>query len=945
MGMSPILFSLIFGLIPTLVSTDCSVGNWTTRVDSDGNTYGYQVLMRDWLNFYEARALCLGVGGDVVSVHSNAENEFVRQLAAPYIAACQTNKTVCGSRATTSLDFYLSVVWIGMTRCQYFPSYNSTVDCVYSDGTTCNYATSSSVYPWGVGSPSGSDSGGGAGLIEDCVSMYNGTSGEWNDVSCFQKLGGVVCKRNCTGTCGSTSIKTALLTSPSDITDTSCPSGNWTKRAGEDGNTYGYQVVMKDWLNFYEANAKCLALGAEVVSIHTVAENEFIRQLAAPYITACQTNTSVCVSRVSTTQDTQWRSLWLGLHRCAFYPTYNATVDCINSDGTVCDYLNITGGPSGTETGTASGQQEACAAMYSATTGQWNDIACFNKLGGVICKKNCSKACGVASTTTTQLTTTTTQLSTTTTAEPTTTTTLTTTTTTLPTTTTTLPTTTTTEPSTTTTLPTTTTTEPSTTTTAEPTTTTTEPSTTTSFNCAQPPVTSLLSYNTSDPNIQTGPNATGGVCECPADPGNNNVFFIPVTTITTGSSASNSSVIMKCSKMQDFCICDEDDICWKVINAYSLVVINSFCDPTCHMYARLQNAAPFNQTFESDCGRTITLADELTPIPNTNRNTFKPLGSSADYYIKAASIRCLQAGQTCTPIKCSGTRKPSPCPTTTTTMPTTTTTLPTTTTTLPTTTTTLPPTTTTLPTTTTTLPTTTTTLPTTTTTLPTTTTTLPTTTTTLPTTTTTLPTTTTTLPTTTTTLPTTTTTLPTTTTTLPTTTTTLPTTTTTLPTTTTTLPTTTTTLPTTTTTLPTTTTTLPTTTTTLPTTTTTLPSTTTVLPTTTTPPINCADCSAGQSKVIYEKNTLLSNQTINNLAATECIYNCKDKDVSQACYNPSPISVVRIRCTDSTKFCVCTSDNKGCFTVTQSAPLYQADYLIYANASYTFLALNTGASQ
>jgi len=58
-----------------------------------------------------------------------------------------------------------------------------------------------------------------AGLIEDCVSMYNGTSGEWNDVSCFQKLGGVVCKRNCTGTCGSTSIKTALITSPSDITD------------------------------------------------------------------------------------------------------------------------------------------------------------------------------------------------------------------------------------------------------------------------------------------------------------------------------------------------------------------------------------------------------------------------------------------------------------------------------------------------------------------------------------------------------------------------------------------------------------------------------------------------------------------------------------------------------------------------------------------------------
>nr|AVP26554.1 mucin-like protein-1 [Meloidogyne incognita] len=270
--------------------------------------------------------------------------------------------------------------------------------------------------------------------------MYNATSGEWNDLSCFQKLGGVVCKRNCTGTCGSSSIKTALITSPSDITDTSCTSGNWTKRAGEDGNTYGYQIVMQDWLNFYEANAKCLALGAEVVLVHSVAENEFIRQLSAPYITACQTNTSVCATIFS--------SLWVGLHRSAFYPSYNSTVDCINSDGTICDYFNITGGPSGTETGGASGQQEACAAMYSATTGQWNDIACFNKLGGVICKKNCSNACGVASTTTTQLTTTTTQ--------PTTTTTLPTTTTTLPTTTTTLPTTTTKLQTTTTTLPTTT---------------------------------------------------------------------------------------------------------------------------------------------------------------------------------------------------------------------------------------------------------------------------------------------------------------------------------------------------------------------------------------------------------------------------------------------------------------------------------------------------------
>jgi len=47
----------------------------------------------------------------VASVQSDTENEVVRKLAAPYIIACQTNKTTCGSRATTSLDIVLSVVW------------------------------------------------------------------------------------------------------------------------------------------------------------------------------------------------------------------------------------------------------------------------------------------------------------------------------------------------------------------------------------------------------------------------------------------------------------------------------------------------------------------------------------------------------------------------------------------------------------------------------------------------------------------------------------------------------------------------------------------------------------------------------------------------------------------------------------------------------------------
>uniref|UniRef100_A0A915LNP4 Uncharacterized protein n=1 Tax=Meloidogyne javanica TaxID=6303 RepID=A0A915LNP4_MELJA len=118
-------------------------------------------------------------------------------------------------------------------------------------------------------------------------------------------------------------------------------------------------------------------------------------------------------------------------------------------------------------------------------------------------------------------------------------------------------------------------------------------------------------------------------------------------------------------------------------------------------------------------------------------------------------------------------------------------------------------------------------------------------------------------------------------------------------------------------------------------------STSTIMPTTTMP---CVPCTVGQSLVLYDKNILNSNQSINNVPAYRCD-NCNQSTISEVCYNPRNISVIRVRCTDSTLFCACASNQKACYTVTEKAPLYQADYLIYANSSYSFLALNTGASE
>ncbi|KAL7070127.1 hypothetical protein ACQ4LE_010369 [Meloidogyne hapla] len=518
--MAFITLIITLGVVPALVSGDCSSGNWTTRVEPlDGNTYGYQVLMRDWLNFYEARALCLGVGGDVVSMHSDAENEFVRQLAAPYLNACQTNNSVCAQRVSSGFDFYVRVIWVGMHRCQYFPDYNPTLDCVNEDGTPCDYAFSKAVntagpqpYPWGWGCPSGTEGGSGTGLVEDCIAMFNASSGLWNDYSCFQKMGGVVCKRNCTGTCGSTPTKTALITP----TSVDCTAGNWTRRRSEDGSTYGYQVVMKDWLNFYEAQAQCLTIGAEVVSIHSSDENEFVRQLAAPYINACLTNTSVCAQRVSTAFDSNLRVLWLGMHRSAIYPSYNNTLDCINSDGTPCDYSNFSGTPSGTVNGYADTQQEACVVMFSSTTGGWNDMACFNKQGGVICKINCSATaiaiaqCGIVSTTTVATFTT-------------------------------APSTSTTEPSTTTTTPSTTTTTPSTTTTAPSTSTTTTPSTSTTTTAPSTftTTTAPTSITTTSPSTSTTTTAPTSITT--TSPFTSTTTTSPSTSTTTTSPSTSTT--------------------------------------------------------------------------------------------------------------------------------------------------------------------------------------------------------------------------------------------------------------------------------------------------------------------------------------------------------------------------------------------------------------------
>uniref|UniRef100_A0A915N5Q0 C-type lectin domain-containing protein n=1 Tax=Meloidogyne javanica TaxID=6303 RepID=A0A915N5Q0_MELJA len=169
-----------------------------------------------------------------------------------------------------------------------------------------------------------------------------------------------------------------------------------------------------------KANALCREQCAEVVSIHSKEENEFVRAIAQPLLDDCQgmryvrgihrKNEVICKSRPGETNpdfDRILHSFFIGMHRIQFGRLGQCTRDpniyCIWSDGTPCDFGNYTGviGPHETvppwATGNPNGIEqygnEDCVEFYDSVNGYWNDIGCQMRLSGVICKRLCNSYC------------------------------------------------------------------------------------------------------------------------------------------------------------------------------------------------------------------------------------------------------------------------------------------------------------------------------------------------------------------------------------------------------------------------------------------------------------------------------------------------------------------------------------------------------------------------
>uniref|UniRef100_A0A915P245 C-type lectin domain-containing protein n=1 Tax=Meloidogyne floridensis TaxID=298350 RepID=A0A915P245_9BILA len=260
---------------------------WASRLDSSGIVYGYKVIMQDMINYYQARNLCNEEGGELVSIHSDEEEQFVAQLALNLLDQCQTNNSLCRQRVPIpSLDSMFRSFYIGLNRAAIEPYYDPTVVQTWADGSSVDYASvptpgvpTIQIQPWGPGCPSGlNDTGSNPqkGSPEDCVCMYKGADGNinWNDISCYHKLAGGICKRTCNG-------------------------ASFGKMCG---------------INGWQAIATCQSMGAKVASIHSDLQQATVTNVSQTIQTNCS---------------------WIGLHRNAIL---GGQIHNFWDDGSPSDY-------------------------------------------------------------------------------------------------------------------------------------------------------------------------------------------------------------------------------------------------------------------------------------------------------------------------------------------------------------------------------------------------------------------------------------------------------------------------------------------------------------------------------------------------------------------------------------------------------------------------------
>ena len=185
----------------------------------------------------QAHNNCTGMGGELVSVHSKEENNFIHNEL---------------------MYRYESNSWIGFNRL------NTAGSHEWSDNSTVEFAH------WAEGEPNDAEGS------ESCTSIYT-SSGEWNDEQCGNRHG-FVCKKPRDGTW------TTEATTP--FPSGHCPP-DWLEFEGRCYKLFGLLDIDKtDWNN---ASSACRSLSitrmhnAELASVHSSIQQAFLVAMAAKY--------------------------------------------------------------------------------------------------------------------------------------------------------------------------------------------------------------------------------------------------------------------------------------------------------------------------------------------------------------------------------------------------------------------------------------------------------------------------------------------------------------------------------------------------------------------------------------------------------------------------------------------------------------------------------------
>ncbi|KAF2364729.1 C-type lectin-like [Trinorchestia longiramus] len=264
---------------------------FASYMNYSGACYRYVKEAHSW---QDAEAQCRSEGAELASIETISQNSYVYLLA-------ETEGP--------------QKVWIG------FRYVNSSDRFEWSDGHPTLYSN------WAAEEPRVE----GGSKSELCVALSPQEAGEWHVEDCNETRP-FICK-----------YRQEIIPTPDTPVQGSCPNGQWADLGG----SFCYYVDEKDHFTWNRANAQCKEMSAELVSIHSSVEMNYMARLVAHHHV----------------------SLWTGLMRGSETFTW--------SDGSPYDYTHWAPFE-------PNGADEKCVEMLLAER-VWNDISC-NVLRGFVCK-------------------------------------------------------------------------------------------------------------------------------------------------------------------------------------------------------------------------------------------------------------------------------------------------------------------------------------------------------------------------------------------------------------------------------------------------------------------------------------------------------------------------------------------------------------------------------